>query len=446
MSPWLSFLLFTSPVALLWWISHRRALRHWWRLEEVLDALGDGREPVSYVFYKGGRFSGLTDRLERVTREQERLRRLADDERFNLRAILASMEEGVMVVNSQHVLRLVNLSFLALFGLRGSPLGQSVARTLHHAEFEQLVNEVLRTHEPQSLEVSINGTQPSRSLAVHGVPLRDSRGEQGVLVIFRDVSRLRLLEEVRREFVANVSHELRTPLSIFHGYVETLLETPDLPREDVLNVLGILQKHSLRLNALVEDLLILARLESRHERMVREPVEAEELLRSTATDWAGKAKTKQVAIELDLGPDLPPLVADRFRLEQVFTNLLANAMKYTPAGGRIALRAARVGDALEISVTDSGAGIAAEDLPHIFERFYRADKARSREQGGTGLGLSIVKHIVQAHGGTVRAESTYGSGTAIVLQFPLEAPATHEAEALDHATAAGDDAEISRAS
>lgn len=431
MSHWLPLLVFAALLGgFFWWTAHQRAERHWRRLEEVLDALGEGREPVSYVFYKGGRFAGLTDRLERVTREQERLRRQAEDERFDLRAILASMADGVMVVNSRHVLRLVNPSFLALFGLRGSPLGQSTLRTLRDAEFDAMVTAVLRTREPQSREINLHGGASPPCLAVNAVPLRDSRGEQGVLVIFRDVSRLKQLEEVRREFVANVSHELRTPLTIFHGYVETLLETPDLPREELLSVLSVLQKHSQRLNALVEDLLILARLESRHERMKREPVDPAELLRSIATDWRDKAKKKQVTITLEIPADLPALTGDRFRLEQVFTNLVDNAMKYTPAGGRIALRAQRTGDVVEVSVTDSGAGIPAGDLPHIFERFYRVDKARSRDQGGTGLGLSIVKHIVQAHGGTVRAESTQGRGTSIVLRFPLRESARREPETL----------------
>jgi two-component system phosphate regulon sensor histidine kinase PhoR len=251
--------------------------------------------------------------------------------------------------------------------------------------------------------------------------LRDSSGQLAVLAIFRDITRLKQLEEVRREFVANVSHELRTPLSIFHGYVETLLENPGLPAEEVENIFRILKRHSLRLNALVEDLLVLARLESRRETMQFAEVDLPETIRGIALDWAARTAKKGVTLDLAVAPDLPPLTADPLRLEQIFSNLLDNALKHTPPGGRIAIQVSRSGDFILLCVEDNGAGIPPADLPHIFERFYRADKARSREMGGTGLGLSIVKHIAQAHGGSVEAKSTFGKGAAIIVRLPLEA-------------------------
>jgi two-component system phosphate regulon sensor histidine kinase PhoR len=242
-----------------------------------------------------------------------------------------------------------------------------------------------------------------------------------VVAIFRDITRLKQLEEMRREFVANVSHELRTPLSIFQGYLETLLDAPDLDREERIPVLEVMRKHSQRLNALVEDLLTLARLESRGAQPMRSPLTIEPMLREVAADWARAASQKKVTLAVECAPGLPLLHADESQLAQVFNNLVENALKYTSAGGHVSLRATPTAEAVELRVTDTGAGIPAEDLPHIFERFYRADKARSREHGGTGLGLSIVKHIVLAHGGTVEAESTVGEGTMIVLRFPLGA-------------------------
>ena len=247
--------------------------------------------------------------------------------------------------------------------------------------------------------------------------MRDAAGEPGVVAMFRDITRLKQLEEIRREFVANVSHELRTPLSIFQGYLETLLDTPDLPTEERVPVLEVMRKHSQRLNALVEDLLALARLENRDSHPKLMPLAVERILREAAADWARPCAGKSVRIAIECEPDLPALSADESQLAQVFNNLIENALKYSPIGGCVTLRAARRDGGIEMRVEDSGPGIPPDDLPHIFGRFYRADKARSREQGGTGLGLAIVKHIVMAHGGSVEAQSVLGRGTAIVLRF-----------------------------
>jgi two-component system phosphate regulon sensor histidine kinase PhoR len=213
---------------------------------------------------------------------------------------------------------------------------------------------------------------------------------------------------------------LRTPLSIFQGYLETLLDAPDLARDERIPVLEVMRKHSQRLNALVEDLLTLARLETRGSQPMLAPLAIERMLNEAVADWARAASQKGVTLTVECAAGLPVFHADESQLAQVFNNLVENALKYTLSGGRVMLRASSTGSAIELRVADTGAGIPPEDLPHIFERFYRAEKARSREHGGTGLGLSIVKHIVLAHNGTVEAESTVGEGTTIVLRFPTE--------------------------
>ena len=235
-------------------------------------------------------------------------------------------------------------------------------------------------------------------------------------------ARLRQLEEVRTEFVANVSHELRTPLSIFQGYTETLIDNPDMPPEDARPILEIMHRHSRRLNALVEDLLILARLESRDEKLHLAPLDVAKFLRESVTDWSLRSAEKQIALTADIAPGVRMISADAFRLEQVMGNLIENAIKYTNNGGRVTVHASVAEDGVEIRVEDTGLGIPAADVPRIFERFYRADKGRSREHGGTGLGLSIVKHIVLAHGGSVRAESEHGRGTRIIFRLPKTPP------------------------
>jgi two-component system phosphate regulon sensor histidine kinase PhoR len=401
----------------MWWIWRRFAL-DWRHLEQLLDELASGRKPEGFVFRHGGRFGRLTYPLEKIAQEQDKLHRELHDEAFNLRTILASMEEGVMVVDTHHNLRLVNPSFKALFDLKCDPVGQSVLRTLRETAFDEIITAALRTGQPQRGDVE--RTSDKRHFAVHAVPVKEFSGGPGIVAIIRDITRLRQLEEVRREFVANVSHELRTPLSIFHGYLENLIDAPSMPRKDQMEIFEILRKHSRRLNALLEDLLTLARLESRQEKIARVSMELPALLRSVGGDWSQKLANKKLALQIEATDDLPRISADPQRLEQVLHNLLENAVKYTEPGGHIFLKAAAQNGHLEVRVEDSGQGIPPADLPHIFERFYRADKARSREQGGTGLGLSIVKHIIQLHGGAVAAESKYGKGTTIILHLPLD--------------------------
>lgn len=409
-------------LVLTWWLMGRRAARQWRHLAALLDSLAEGRAPGSFVFRHGGEFARLTHPLERLAREQERLRAESGREAFNLRTILASMEEAVMVVDAQHVLLVVNPSFMRLFDLKHDPLGHTVLETLREAAFEELVTFALRLGEAQTREIELAAVKPSRHFAAHAVPVREQTGGSGVVMIVREITRLRQLEEVRREFVANVSHELRTPLSIFHGYVENLLDDPKMSRETQAEIFAILRKHSLRLNALLEDLLSLARLEARQEKLDLALLNVGALLRTVAADWAGKLREKKLTLTVDAAENLPRVNAHARRLEQVFHNLLENAVKYTESEGRITLRAAVVATDLEVRIEDTGQGIPPSDVPHIFERFYRADKARSREQGGTGLGLSIVKHIVQLHGGSVAAESRYGEGTTIILRLPLAVP------------------------
>ena len=245
---------------------------------------------------------------------------------------------------------------------------------------------------------------------------------RGAVVLFRDVTQMRQVEEMRRDFVANVSHELRTPLSIFRGYLETLLDDPQQPPGELLRILEVMERHSDRLNALVEDVLSLARLESPEIELDLERSRSRGLPRTTLADWESRLKAKQLRFEPDIQADLPMLVADEARLQEIIYNLLDNAVKYSKRGGTITVQAQLEGDCIRLSVTDEGIGIRESDVPRIFERFYRADKARSRELGGTGLGLSIVKHIAQLHGGSVGAESEVGRGTTVSVFLPVEGP------------------------
>jgi len=241
----------------------------------------------------------------------------------------------------------------------------------------------------------------------------------GAVILFRDITQLQQVEAMRRDFVANVSHELRTPLSIFRGYLETLLDDPQQPPGELVRILEVMERHSERLTTLVDDVLSLARLEAPESHLDLVEIPLRPFLSEILRDWEKRFAAKQLRAELDVPADLPRMQADEGRVQEVIYNLLDNAVKYSQPGGQITVRAELAGDKVRVSVSDQGVGIPARELPRIFERFYRADKARSRELGGTGLGLSIVKHIAQIHGGTAEAASEVGRGTTISVLLPL---------------------------
>jgi two-component system phosphate regulon sensor histidine kinase PhoR len=268
-------------------------------------------------------------------------------------------------------------------------------------------------------------TAPDRKRQLHltAVPIMHQNGEaSGVVAVFHDISRLKQADEIRRDFVANVSHELRTPLSIFHGNLETLLEPGDLDENETRHIYEVMKRHSDRLNLLVNDLLSLARLESKEANLQLAEIKLRDFLEDVTGDWAKRLAGKNLRLELEVPDDFPTVHADERRLEEVVHNLLDNAVKYSHQNGRILIQAGAPDQEVVLSVRDEGVGIAANDLPRIFERFYRADRARSRELGGTGLGLSIVKHIAQLHGGRVEAESVVGEGTTIRVILPNPLP------------------------
>jgi two-component system, OmpR family, phosphate regulon sensor histidine kinase PhoR len=403
--------------------------RHWAfarrqrRIEQIIADIVAERQPASFSFYESPRFMRLGLNLETLFVRQQTLKQQIANEQFNLRAILSSMVEGVMVVGLDHTIQLANASLMSLFQLRDDPVGKSILTTLREAPIEELVSRAFATGEAQTSEISLSHHGLTSGVASHltanAVMIEDANGKpRGAVVVFHDISRLRELEQVRREFVSNVSHELRTPLSIIHGYLENLADDPSLPREEVARILNVMQRHALRLKTLLDDLLTLGRLESRRDALNLEPINLHAFVEEIISDWQLKLARRHITARHSITPGLPPLPADRFRLQQVFNNLFDNAARYSR--GKLAVSANADETQIHICVEDDGPGIAPRDLPHIFERFYRADKARSREAGGTGLGLSIVKHIVAQHGGSVTAESVFGKGAAIMLHFPRE--------------------------
>ncbi len=398
----------------------RRSLR---QLSRLTGQLAAGEWPKSYYIDGPPLIEQVSRHLESVGARLEELQRQQQEEDFNLNVLLANMVEGVMVVDQRHVVRLVNDELLNLFQLKQSPLGRTVLESLREARVEMIVRETIARGEPHQQEVMLESTAlglPPRYFDISVVPIRTPKAEvRGAVVVFHDITRIKQLEVVRQDFVANVSHELRTPLAIFRGYLETLADNPDLPREESHRILETMKRHSDRLNALVEDLLVLTRLEARQVKTEFATIRVDAFFRQLVRDWGNRMNSGAAEIQIDMPDDLPPVDVDALRLEQVLFNLLENAVAYSNPPRRVVLSAARHDGGMELRVADNGIGIPPNDLPHIFERFYRVDKGRSRTSGGTGLGLSIVKHIVQSHGGTVHAESELGKGTTIVLRLPL---------------------------
>jgi two-component system phosphate regulon sensor histidine kinase PhoR len=239
--------------------------------------------------------------------------------------------------------------------------------------------------------------------------------------VLRDLTETERVEKTRRDFIANVSHELRTPLTSIQGYAETLLDSTAENGAPNREFLEIIRKNSGRMSRLTEDLLTLARVESGETRFEAEPVSPAELLHDAEENFREIARTHGIDLQIHNPPaaeDLPQVLADREAIHQVFSNLIDNALKYGASGGRIILGARTVPHGIEFCVQDFGGGIASEHLPRLFERFYRVDKARSRESGGTGLGLAIAKHIMLAHGGSIRAESELAHGATFLFTLP----------------------------
>jgi two-component system phosphate regulon sensor histidine kinase PhoR len=410
-----------AQLALVWAFVRYRRRVSLLQLSRLTEQLAAGKRPKSYYIDGPPQLETVTHHLESIGKRLEDMQRQRQEEDFNLNVLLANMVEGVMVVDQRHVVRLVNDELLNLFNLNESPVGRTILESLREARVEMIVRETLQTGQSHEREVTLESAMlATRHFAISAVPIRTKEvGVRGAVIVFHDITRIKQLEVVRQEFVANVSHELRTPLAIFRGYLENFADNPNLPQEESQRMIEAMQRHSNRLNAIVEDLLILTRIEARQAEAEFSLIRVDAFFRQLVRDWEKRIDSGAVTLELRVPDDLPPVEVDALRFEQVMLNLLENSVAYSNPPRRIVLSVALIGKEMEVRVADNGIGIPPGDLPHVFERFYRVDKGRSRASGGTGLGLAIVKHIIQTHGGTVHAESEVGKGTTIVIRLPL---------------------------
>jgi PAS domain S-box-containing protein len=340
----------------------------------------------------------LSDRFDELRREQA-----------ESAALVESMVEGVIAADGRGHIVTANPAARRLLGYARSEPLPGLPELFRVKAAREVVDSVLQGRAVQDRQLEMDG----RVFLVNARPLPTG----GAVLVLHDLTEVRRLEAVRRDFVANVSHELKTPLTSISGYAETLLNDTadaDTTQRFLRTILG----NARRMQRLVDDLLDLSRIESGRWRPDRAPVDVAAVARESWTALAGRADAHRIQLAVEVAPDATEISADLDALRQVLTNLMDNSLRYTPDGGRVTCVARRIDGGVAVSIRDNGTGITREHLPRIFERFYRADLSRSREEGGTGLGLSIVKHLVEAHGGRVSAESERGRGTTVTCLFP----------------------------
>jgi two-component system phosphate regulon sensor histidine kinase PhoR len=429
-SLFLGFLVASAVGLLLAFAFSRRLSRRVKRLVEFSGQVAEGVFPQNF-FGKSGRDEihrlerHLNDMSEKIRQNVQQV--IAEKEKAN--SILRGMMEGVLVIDPKGRVLVINEQAQKMFNL--SPdrdiRGASILELSRHPEMKKLIEQILVfdfTSERYSRQVELH---EGRWFRVNAVSLRNNQSSTyGSILVFHDITEVKQLERMRSDFVANVSHELRTPLTAIRGYAETLCQTPPDDPADAQHFLSIIEKHAERLSRLTEDLLTLSDLESGKIEIDFNPVDIKRVVQSVSEVFSDAANKKQVTLEQVIEQGLPAVMGDVDRLQQLLINLVDNAVKYSPVNGTVTVKAQRITinssiDAVELSVIDTGTGIPEHAIPRLTERFYRVDKARSRELGGTGLGLAIVKHIAQAHGAQLKIESALHKGTMVSVLLPTAA-------------------------
>lgn len=400
----------------------RRALGQMARGIRGLDENRPSRAVAEHFMGSLGLLTQIFNQV--VPKLEDRLRELQGSRRL-LETVLEGMTEGVLAVDARRRLLFSNRAARDLFGLPDHGEGRLVAELVRRPQIQAVIETALRRSEPYLAEISVETARPARgrpgvlSLRVHATRLPGDDAS-GAVFVFHDVTELRRLERMRQDFVANASHELKTPLASIRAYAETLLE--GAIQDDAVNVtfLRRIEEQADRLNDLILDMLSLARLDAGTDTFEHVPLAIGPVLRTCVENHRGRAEAKglKLALRLDDADEGVCVLADEEAIRQILDNLIDNAIKYTPSEGRVRVQAKAEVERVLLEVSDTGIGIPREDLPRVFERFYRVDRARSRSLGGTGLGLAIVKHVVLSLGGQIRVESRLNGGSTFIVSLP----------------------------
>lgn len=412
-------------IALLWFIIVGLIMLRWLRspLEELLEFMENLRTGVPFKNRMARRedlYGQLAKGLEKMERSHTSHLSTLHGRMEEIQAILSSMSEGVVATDITGRISLINPMAAELFSLTpGEGVGEFPYKVFPDSELGDVFHQVYVKGFP--VEKEIKWSNPERFFNLRLAPIRDEVEEiRGVVAVIGDVTKLRRLETMRKDFVANVSHELRTPLTSIKGFVETLLDSDLEDKKTSRKFMTIIFQEAERLNNLIHDLLDISKLESGQTDLRRKQVDLEQLIDSIILSVANRIKEKNLELKKDI--QAKDIWGDEGLLRELFINLIDNSIKYTPNGGEILVGSLKEKGETIVYVKDNGFGISAESLPRIFERFYRVDKGRSREMGGTGLGLAIVKHIVERHSGKVSVQSELGKGSEFRVLIPNVLP------------------------
>ena len=424
MIPWTEILLGGLLVAAIF--AYFRIVAPFNQLRAVLRRLAQGDFRPVLLSSHQGLLQGTYADVRRISELLQQLDQQIAAEGFSLKAILSSMVEGVVITDRAQQIRLANESLERMLELKQSPVNRTIIEVFLNPELQQAIEKTLfdgiaRTID-LPLRVAVRDGYATKHIEVYVSGLNPARKARplGAVIVLHDVTRVKDLEEIRREFVANVSHEFRTPLAIINGYVEMLLDGTLDDRATTEAWLKTMAKNGHRLSLLIEDLLTLSRLEHRSTELNFENVDLPQLLNRVIERITPAIFERQARVTTTWDPEAAFVEVDPDRIEQVFQNLLENALRHATSDEiEISVTARRVGVNIELVFSDNGPGIPYGDQAHIFERFYRVHKDRSRGRGGgTGLGLSIAKHIILAHGGSIAVESVPGQGAAFIIRLP----------------------------
>ena len=402
-------------------------VRPYLRVRESLRRLANRNFAETPLPSAKGLFKGPVSDVRRISDLLQQLDRQITDEGFSLRAILSSMVEGVLIADRSQKVRLVNDALLSLLALKDSPLNRPVIEVFRRHELQNALEAALVEGTPQEIQITMEVPSPlggyelkHLDVNVSGLTPQAQARPNAALVVFHDVTAIRNLEARQRELLANVSHEFRTPLAIINGYVETLMDGASSDPEMVERSLSAMHKNSRRLALLIDDLLTMSSLEERAKLLEFQRVDLRRILDHALEQLEPNILERGAKIVVDWPEDARQAEADARRMEQVYSNLIGNALRYGDVDHlSVRISAEKLENKIRIAFADNGPGIPLGDQAHIFERFYRVHKDRSRDAGGTGLGLSIVKNIIEAHGGLVSVESSPGAGATFVVSIPL---------------------------
>jgi len=389
-------------------------------MEQFTERLLDGEDPGSLMIHSSDETGRLARNINSMVMRLTEKIQFADEEKGKLESLLASMEDGILLLDANDRIEAINDASKKMFSTRFRDIvGRTTLEAFRNIDMQEALDRFKETGEPVSQEIILEEDQRALDVTVspvHGLPENEGK----TIIVLHEVTRLKKLEKVRADFVANVTHEIKTPLTAILGFIETLEGGAIEESETAKNFLRTIHEHAERLDRLVDDLLVISNAELGEIHFSFETVSLNGVIENALIVIERKASEKKLIVKKEIPDDLPSIWGDRDRLHQILLNVLDNAVKFTPDSGTVSIKAfdGRDGN-VYIEISDTGIGIPNGEIPRLGERFYRVDKARSRELGGTGLGLSIVKHLMTAHKGRVEIKSHVGTGTTVLLIFPV---------------------------